>query len=192
MTHSPTDILNLNQPPEELSRIYQEDYYDYLSSAAFETFFLSPIASILNNFAGSVIDVGCGEGCIASLLDCSRYLGIDGSSVAIERAKQGSFSYANFTVARIEDYQPQEQFDCVLFGGIMEVLVAPEHRLPLAQRYINACHSSKLLIYDLDRLDLTPFDDAFTKDCEVRISIGEHVESVIEPKRNRKFALYSC
>ena len=41
----------------------------------------------------------------------------------------------------------------VVFGGVMEVLVKPEHRVDLAEAWLKACGARWLFVYDLERLD---------------------------------------
>ena len=79
------------------------------------------IAGLLHRWrpAGSVLDVGCGEGVLwdhLRPLGCSRYVGIDLSQEAIARAGGRADAHARFVAAAAESYSPEESFDAIVFN----------------------------------------------------------------------------
>lgn len=72
---------------------------------------------------GSILDLGCGTGNTANELDENayrNYVGVDISSVAIERARKrtkenGRASKSRFFQSDVADYVPNQQFDVILF-----------------------------------------------------------------------------
>jgi len=77
---------------------------------------------------GSVLDVGCGEGILYEKLcqgDCSRYLGIDISTVAIAKARVRDAERHRFLAARIEDFGTDEKFDVIIFNECLYYMEDP-------------------------------------------------------------------
>lgn len=193
-----TSLLNLNQSQEELDKVYSGNYYWYLRSWEFREKFLIPLGDLINKLGLPVLDVGCGEGQLATYV-AVRYHGIDCSAVAIERAS--SLAYSNgvstepekslrtFCVARFEDfYSPEVKAKTVVFGGLFSVLIKPERYLDFIQLYIERFDPSYFIIYDLERTDLTEVNKHFH-------IIYEHhavadLPSLQEVKRYRKFLCY--
>lgn len=180
--------LNIDQSPEELNRIYGDNYYHYLSSVAFRAAFYWPIGEIVNEFKHNVLDVGCGEGQL-SLCCLVEYLGIDGSEKAIEKARQFEDSATRFRVARFEDYRNDgAEFGIIVFGGIMEVLVKPQFRVPLMEQYLARFRPQHFIVYDLERLDTTQIDARFRKIKELHRSAV--LDGIEEVKKHRKILVY--
>lgn len=162
--------LNINQRPQELDDLYGEkDYYWYLRSVPFGTF-LSEIGRIVNQSYLSVLDIACGEGQLQRYIDNStRYHGFDGSVTAISKAKEwmeralkGNASFRHtFSTGRIESYSDGSQYDMIVFGGVLSVLIKPEYRLDFIQSYLKTFNSKGFIIYDLTTLDTGPIDKRF-------------------------------
>jgi SAM-dependent methyltransferase len=75
---------------------------------------------------GSVLDLGCGQGGTAIELASSyqRYVGVDISEVALERARKkaadaGRANSASFACADFLGYAPDQKFDVILFRESM-------------------------------------------------------------------------
>lgn len=66
-----------------------------------------------------MLDVGCGEGMLWPALQragCGRYLGIDISETAIERARRRWGPPAEFRAVHGDAFHPEERFDAVVFN----------------------------------------------------------------------------
>lgn len=67
----------------------------------------------------SILDLGAGEGVLNEYLspkDYSYFLGVDFSSVSIEKAKTRNFVKAEFLTADIHTYSPHQKFDVIIFN----------------------------------------------------------------------------
>ena len=92
---------------------------------------------------GKVALMGCGTGGLAAILDrseCTSILGIDLSSVAVERAKRRGLTRAQFTVADFASWGCTEQYDAIVFEESLyyiplkeQVRVLAAHRLSLTR-----------------------------------------------------------
>lgn len=188
-----SDMLNLNQTPDELVDLYDKDYYWYLRSQAFSDMFLSKIgcvASLLGKYPKKVLDVGCGEGQLAQYVSCG-YLGFDGSKSAIDRAlNRYRGQPLSFEVARFED-PPMVGgvFTTAVFGGVLEVLVKPEHRLDFIQKYITLYRLQYFIVYDLERLDTWPLEHPYQIIGEFRGGVPE-MGGLLDVKRHRKVLVF--
>jgi len=87
---------------------------------------------------GKVALMGCGTGGLAAILDrsgCASVLGIDLSSVAVERAKIRGLARAQFEVADIASWSCTEQYDAIVFEESLYYLSLKEQvRVLTAQR----------------------------------------------------------
>lgn len=87
------------------------------------------------NPGGSVLDVGCGEGILLQRLNSEaygRYVGIDVSQAAIDRAEKREDHQIHFAQADAEKYVPSESFDAIIFNEVLYILDQP---LDVVQRY---------------------------------------------------------
>ena len=77
--------------------------------------------------AGSILDVGCGDGLLASRLTRFRsYVGVDISPVAVSRATERLIPNATFSFAEAQSYEPEGSFDVIIFNEVLYYLEAPE------------------------------------------------------------------
>lgn len=84
---------------------------------------------------GIVLDVGCGKGILHERLSpgsYSRYVGIDFSQSAIERATAKADPKTSFLHADAEKYIPGENFDTIVFSEVLYILNDP---LEVLRRY---------------------------------------------------------
>ena len=199
----PHDVLSLNQSPEELTNVYDVDYYDYLASPQFRHAFLEPLAERINSYKLPVLDVGCGEGNLAQYISVPYY-GFDGSDTAIQKAIEKNWSgpekaaypesknpkgIKKFCVARLETFNEQEfNFGTIVFGGILKVLVKAEQRIPLLNQYIKRFDPKYILIYDLEELDHEPISNEFKLIDEYHATAD--VPGLQEIKKHRKILTY--
>lgn len=190
-----TDWLNLNQTPDELRELYGErDYYYYLRSPQFCRAFIKPTAQVVNSLGRGVLDVGCGEGYLADHVTV-RYLGIDGSVTAIERARERRSNIAGaFRVDRFEEPTIIGVYPTIVLSGILEVLIKPEHRVSLIQHYINRFSTEYVVICDLERLDETALRAEFREPLIESHLIADSLSErdVEEVKRKRKLLVFKC
>lgn len=194
-----TILMNVNQTPEELNSIYREDYYWYLKSPQFRETFLKPLGETVKKYGRSCLDVGCGEGWLADYVS-GRYVGVDGSEVAILKAVKSIYpttSQKKFCISRIEephiDWFPQGWHfpDVIVFGGIFSVLVARESHLDLLKLYQDTFQDMPevFIIYDLQDLDTSHIEAKYTL-------IDQYFASVDMPhlqpdcKRHRKILTF--
>ncbi len=106
------------------------------------------IAGLLRHLrlAGSVLDVGCGEGILWDYLrplGCSRYVGVDVSQEAIARAGARAASDARFVAADAETYSPDEGFDAIVFNESVYYFADP---LATVARYRRNLASGGVLV----------------------------------------------
>lgn len=116
---------------------YAHGEWDYLRSIR-EAARYALIAGYCRYLSSSaaVLDVGCGEGLLQRLLcpHYSRYLGIDLSAIAIERARAAGSGASNTSFAQADgrDYVPAEDFDLMIFN---ECLYYFPHPLEVIRHY---------------------------------------------------------
>ncbi len=82
-----------------------------------------------------MLEIGCGEGILLEQLDrsrISRYVGLDISAVAIERARQFESQSVDFVCADAETYEPESAFDVIVFNEVLEYFDDPA---ALVRRY---------------------------------------------------------
>ncbi len=68
---------------------------------------------------GKILEIGCGEGLLQAQLDpviYSSYLGIDISEVAVQRALYLENSCTRYRAADMEEFNPAEKFDMIIFN----------------------------------------------------------------------------
>lgn len=183
-----TQLLNINQSPDELAKVHSDDYYWYLRSEPFIRAFIWPLGDAVNRIGKPCLDVGCGEGYLHDFVHVP-YFGFDGSATAIQKAIEARGDH--FTVGRMESPHVPAGFvpGVVVFAGIFHVLVKKGRRTELVELYRERFPSlSHMVICDLELLDQGEFDSRYrllsslhaTADCP----------GVIEVKRRRKILIY--
>jgi SAM-dependent methyltransferase len=115
---------------------YREGYWNFLSSPDELDHYLAIVEMIAKRGRGlRILDVGCGYGRLLELLDptsFSRYVGIDLSSAAIERASAAGIRDAEFIVADFQTWTPEETFDVIVFNESLYYAARPAQ---VARRY---------------------------------------------------------
>lgn len=189
-----TSVLKRDQERESLDDMYRSGYYNYLENYQYHKHFLEVVGRFPNY--NSCLDVGCGTGQLAyHMPESVRYLGFDASQHAINLARKrlGHLGNLQFEVARLEELDRIARwgrFELVVFGGILHYLVNPEFHLKIVQDYIGCCKPAYLAIYDLQRLDTRPFDQAFNRVLSYQKTI--HIPGLERAKCQRKIAIYRC
>src|SRR4051794_10505900 len=101
----------------------------------------SLLVGYLQHFApgGSILDLGCGQGFLLQRLqlrDYSRYVGIDFSSAAIQKATDLQLPKAAFATADIDAYVPAAPFDAIVFTESLYYLANPVRTVDRYIRYL--------------------------------------------------------
>jgi 2-polyprenyl-6-hydroxyphenyl methylase/3-demethylubiquinone-9 3-methyltransferase len=76
---------------------------------------------------GKVLDLGCGSGLLASLLQPHQveYTGVDLSSAALKIAKSRQLSKCTFIEANFESWKPDHSFDSIVFSECIGYAIDP-------------------------------------------------------------------
>ena len=103
---------------------------------------LSVVVGYLRHFApgGSVLDLGCGEGFLLRRLqpsDYARYVGVDFSGAAIDKATALRLPKATFVTADVDAYLPTETFDAIVFTEVLCYLPDPVRTVERYARHLN-------------------------------------------------------
>ena len=115
--------------------VYRSGRWDALDRRA-----SSDLAHAVKSHArnGSILDLGCGTGLLASSVGAdaySHYLGVDVSAEALARARERSSERVQFELADVEQYQPPQKFDLIVFQESL-MYVNPLSRYQALQRYV--------------------------------------------------------
>jgi SAM-dependent methyltransferase len=108
----------------------------------------SVLAGYLRHFKvdGAILDVGCGEGVLAARLhvdDYRRYVGIDLSSAAIEKATRSNAPNSAWVLADAQGYTPEESFDAIVFNEVLCYFADP---LATVDRYARALNDGGIFL----------------------------------------------
>ena len=117
---------------ESWDREYRDGRWNYLEGLDN----LGGLASLLGYCQflkpGTILDVGCGAGLLASklkVLPYTNYLGLDLSVEAIARAQTEADARTAFAVAGAEDFHTDRRFDVIVFSQILNYVPAPDRVL---------------------------------------------------------------
>ncbi len=113
---------------------------------------LSLLVGYLRFFSrgGAVLDIGCGEGVLVQKLPCedySRYVGIDFSRAAVDRASQLGIAKATFTAADAETYVPDGTFDAIVFTECLYYFSNPRS---IVERYVGSLNKSGIVVVSMN------------------------------------------
>ena len=96
--------------------------------------------------AGSILDVGCGEGILFRqyrVYGYAKYVGIDISEAAINKISEEKNDKTFFITADAEQYTPTEHFDTIVFNEVLYYFNDPFHTL---EKYINFLNRDGIFI----------------------------------------------
>jgi predicted TPR repeat methyltransferase len=102
----------------------------------------SVLAGYLSHFkrGGAILDIGCGEGVLAKRLpvgDFRRYVGVDLSAAAIEKAVRSAASNTSWIAADAQSYAPTERFDAIVFNEVVYYFSDPAGTVERYARFLN-------------------------------------------------------
>jgi 2-polyprenyl-3-methyl-5-hydroxy-6-metoxy-1,4-benzoquinol methylase len=127
---------------------YASGSWDYLGSLN-ELGRYSAIVGYCREFnpRAAVLDIGCGDGILQRLLSptYSKYLGVDLSQAAIDRASAAAGDADDTKFLRVDarDFVPAERFDVIVFN---ECLYYFEQPLAIARRYEGCLNRSGIFL----------------------------------------------
>lgn len=125
---------------KKLDEEYARGMWDYLQGIP-EAPRLGITATYCHLFAGngSILEVGCGEATLLEHLCPSRYyryVGIDLSSEAIERAKRRGNEKTTFLVADASEFQTDERFNVIVFNECIQYFDDPVGQVGRYERFL--------------------------------------------------------
>ena len=103
---------------------------------------LHVIVGYLRHFApgGAILNLGCGEGFLLQKLqppDHARYVGVDFSRAAIEKASRLGLPNATFVTSDIDAYAPAGVFDAIVFTESLCYLPDPLRTVATFARHLS-------------------------------------------------------
>jgi 2-polyprenyl-3-methyl-5-hydroxy-6-metoxy-1,4-benzoquinol methylase len=127
--------VHLNQ---HWNQEYSVGAWDFLKDGK-EVAHYAVLAALVNQFFGAdlILDVACGEGILQGYLKrfgYRRYLGIDKSQTAIDKAIARKDDCTDFMVADAEQFAPSHKFTCIIFNECLYYFAEPNQVL---QRFAN-------------------------------------------------------
>ncbi len=110
------------------------------------------LAGYLRHFkpGGAILDVGCGEGVLAKRLprsDYRRYVGVDLSAAAIEKAAGLNATNASWIAADAQTYAPTDRFDAIVFNEVVYFFSNPAATV---ERYARALNDGGILLFSIN------------------------------------------
>lgn len=136
-----------------LDRLHKEGNWDSLDSID-ESAHCAVIAGYVHYLfvSPTILDVGCGRARLLKLLNTTclkSYLGIDLSVEAIRQAESLAIEKAAFEVANLEEWNPTERFDAIIFNE--SLYYAQAHPANVLSRYAQALNKDGVMIVSMYR-----------------------------------------
>lgn len=125
-------------PKAKWDEQWASGFWDYLGEDIGELGRFSLIAGYCHflKVDGKVLDIGCGTGMLAERLPTTDYLGVDLSTIAIEKAMQRKLPNARFVAADAVSFVPPHSFDVIVFNESLWYLREPERQVLRYAQYL--------------------------------------------------------
>ena len=106
---------------------------------------------------GRVLDIGCGTGQLAGLVESSRYMGVDQDAASVAAARRARPAHRFLTTAEFMASPPQEPFDLIVGLAVIEHIADPaewltwlrSHLAPTGQVLLTTPHPLGRRVHDL-------------------------------------------
>ncbi len=113
------------------------------------------IISCISNYAPanpSVLDVGCGDGVLTLRMQggYSYFLGVDFSSVSVEKAKARNLVNSEFLAADAIKFKPERNFDAIVLNEVFYYIHDSE-KINVMDRLLNALNDNGVLVVSIYR-----------------------------------------
>lgn len=115
------------------------------------------VRNFINKYSnkGKILEVGCGEGWLQAGMNKNvylKFLGIDISGVAIQRAAHLVDASTEYLTANMENFNPGEKFDIIIFN---EVLYYARNPNRLMARYLEFLNPGGFMIISIFQANST-------------------------------------
>ncbi len=100
---------------------------------------------------GTILDVGCGEGVLQEKIgenNYSKYIGIDISANAINKALKKSSDKTQFLVADALNYEPNQKFGVIIFNEILYYF-SEKQIIDILKKYENYLEKDGIIIVSM-------------------------------------------
>lgn len=133
------------QKVEELDELYISGKWDFLntihemSNYAVTAGYIRFLSNSLSR-KPRILDLGCGSGNLLEFLgglNYEKFLGLDVSPVALERASLRNFENTEFQLAKFEDWETGEKFDFIVSTGAIHYAENPIEVLLKFRRFLS-------------------------------------------------------
>ena len=107
---------------------YGDGRWDYLANPGERARFAVIVGLLTVTPDPAVLDVGCGDGVLYRRMrpyGCARFVGVDMSRVAVEKAAATAGPEAQFVAADASAYRPEGLFDAIVFNEMLYYLHEP-------------------------------------------------------------------
>jgi 2-polyprenyl-3-methyl-5-hydroxy-6-metoxy-1,4-benzoquinol methylase len=121
---------------------YAEGFWDKLLHSPTEEGRYTCVRSFVAEYSngGTILEVGCGDGLLQEQMkeeSYSKYIGIDLSQVAIDKAARLQSLKTSYRCANMEDFIPVDQFDVIIFNESLYYSKRPSGLIRKYARYLN-------------------------------------------------------
>lgn len=100
------------------------------------------VRNFINKYSnkGKILEVGCGEGLLQAGMDKNvyqKFLGIDISGVAIQKAAHLVDASTKYRTANMERFNPGEKFDIIIFNEVLYYARNPNQLMARYMKFLN-------------------------------------------------------